>query len=83
MKKLLTLFAFALVTLTANAQEDIHLSCSDGDVNVVDIMMTVNAILGNTLDSFHVENADVNNDNTVNILDVMGIVNIVLHHVPN
>lgn len=83
MKKLLTLFAFALVTLTANAQEDIHLSCLDGDVNVVDIMMTVNAILGNTLDSFHVENADVNNDNTVNILDVMGIVNIVLHHFPN
>lgn len=31
MKKLLTLFAFALVTLTANAQEDIHLSCPDGN----------------------------------------------------
>ena len=29
MKKLLTLFA--LVTLTANAQEDIHLSCPDGN----------------------------------------------------
>ena len=51
----------------------------DGDVNVVDVMMTVSHILGDTLDNFHIENADVNFDDAVNITDVMGIVDMVLY----
>ena len=47
MKKLLTLFVFALVAFTANAQStqkgDVN---GDGDVSVNDVAMIVNYILG-------------------------------------
>ena len=63
------------VTITNYLLGDVDI---DGDVDVVDVMMTVGHILGRTADNFHVENADVNADGLVDINDVTAIVNIVL-----
>ena len=79
MKKLLTLFAFALVTFTVDAQStqkgDIN---GDGDVSVNDVAMIVNYILGITDSNFIIANADVNDDGEIDINDVMGTVSIIL-----
>lgn len=50
----------------------------DGYVNITDVMLAVNYIIGKNLSVFYLENADLNADNTVNISDVMAIVNIVI-----
>ena len=50
----------------------------DGQVNVSDIMMTVNDILGNASQSFIRQRADINGDGVINVSDVMGMVNIIL-----
>ncbi|MBO4850843.1 MAG: BspA family leucine-rich repeat surface protein [Prevotella sp.] len=50
----------------------------DGDVNVVDVTMTVSHILGQSADNFHIENADMNGDNVVNVTDVMFIVDLIM-----
>lgn len=50
----------------------------DGDVNVIDLQLCVNAFLGTETDPAIVERADVNSDGTVNVLDVQLIANIVL-----
>ena len=55
----------------------------DGDVNVVDVMMTVDYVLGKNVSNFHEENADVNGDGYIDVADVMGIVNIVLYTIPS
>ncbi len=68
------------ITISGNPLGDVN---HDGEVNVVDVMMTVSEILGKRVKDFHAENADVNGDNTINISDVMGIVDLVLHHIPN
>ena len=47
----------------------------DGSVNVQDIVLTVNMILG-TIDSN--SNADINNDGGINIQDVILIINIII-----
>ena len=49
----------------------------DGEVNVLDVTVVINYILGKDvyLDSF---NADVNDDNEINVLDVVEIQNIFL-----
>lgn len=47
MKKLLALFAFALVTFTANAQSYTYDVNYDGEINITDITCLVNKILGN------------------------------------
>ncbi len=49
----------------------------DGNINVQDIILTVNIILG--LNPF-TSSADVNEDGLINILDVVGIVNIILRN---
>ncbi len=50
----------------------------DGSVNVIDVLTTVNYILGNNPQPFCFENADVNGDGSVNAIDVIGTVNIIL-----
>jgi hypothetical protein len=50
----------------------------DGMVNVSDVVITINYILGNNPPGFVFANADVNGDGVVNVSDVVGIVNIIL-----
>ena len=50
----------------------------DRTVNITDVMMTVNHVVGQTPAGFHVENADVNGDHVINITDVIVIVNYIL-----
>ncbi len=47
-------------------------------INVTDIMIMVNRILGNSPLNYYEENADMNSDGQINILDLMDIVNIIL-----
>lgn len=50
----------------------------DGMVNVTDVMMVVNEILGNGNPAFIQQRGDLNRDGQINVSDVMGIVNIIL-----
>lgn len=50
----------------------------DRAINITDVMMTVNHVVGQTPSGFHVEDADVNGDNVVNISDIMAIVNLLV-----
>ena len=58
----------------------INLGDVNGDkvVNITDIMLIVNYIIGKTPSTFIKKNADVNSDKNINITDVMNVVNIVL-----
>ena len=79
MKKLLTLFAFAFVAFTAQAQSSMSGDVNgDGDVSVNDVAMIVNYILGNENSNFIIANADINGDGEIDINDVMGTVSIIL-----
>jgi len=50
----------------------------DGLVNVIDVQLCVNVILGSETDPAVVVRADVTQDGSVNVLDVQAIVNIIL-----
>ncbi len=50
----------------------------DGNVNVLDVITTVNYVLGLNPEPFCFENADLNQDGTINILDVIDLVNFIL-----
>ena len=50
----------------------------DGEVNVSDVMSTVNYILEKDIQGFFIEESDSNNDGSITIVDVMNIVNTVL-----
>ena len=50
----------------------------DGIVNIVDVTMTIDHILGKSPEGFNAEAADVNGDKTVNIVDVTSIIDIIL-----
>ncbi len=50
----------------------------DNEVNIIDVVLTVDYVLGKENSNFYYENADVNSDEVIDILDVVGIVNIVL-----
>jgi hypothetical protein len=50
----------------------------DEEVNVLDVITTINYILGNNPQPFCFENADVNGDGIINVSDVVGTVNIIL-----
>ena len=50
----------------------------DGEVNITDVTLTVNKVLGNEATDFYIRNADINEDNMLNITDVTHIVNIIL-----
>ena len=68
------------ITISGNPLGDVD---HNGDVNVVDVMMTVYKALGKSVAGFHFEEADTNGDGEIDIVDVMNIVNLVLHHTPN
>lgn len=50
----------------------------DGAVNVTDVSLTVNHILGNATPVFYEENADMDQDGNINITDITNIVNLIL-----
>jgi hypothetical protein len=50
----------------------------DGLVNVVDLQLAVNVVLGGVTDTGLTVRADVNGDSQVNVLDVQAIVNIIM-----
>ena len=50
----------------------------DNEVNIQDVMLCVNVMLGIEQDEVIIERADINEDGSVNILDVMRLVNIIL-----
>ena len=50
----------------------------DTEVNVVDVMLTVNYVLKKETPDFHFENADINGSGDIDVVDIMGIVNIIL-----
>jgi hypothetical protein len=50
----------------------------DGLVNVVDLQLAVNVVLGGETDTGLTVRADVNGDGQVNVLDVQAIVNIIM-----
>ena len=53
---------------------------NDGNVDVLDVVMVVNAILGNAeLDELQMEAIDQNEDNNVDVLDVVALVNVILN----
>ena len=54
-------------------------SNGDSSVNVMDVVNTVDHILGNNPTPFVDYATDVNNDSSVNVLDVVGIVDMVLN----
>ncbi len=51
---------------------------TDGAVNILDVQLCVNVVLGAETDPAIMARADVNDDRSVNILDVQNIVNIIL-----
>ena len=54
----------------------------DSLVNVVDIVLIVNFILGNSaLNEIQLQIADINGDNTINIIDIVALMNIIIGEV--
>jgi hypothetical protein len=51
---------------------------NDRQVNVTDIVATVNYIMNKPSADFNFEAADVNGDNEVNVTDIVGMVNIIM-----
>jgi len=52
----------------------------DGIWNILDIVMTVNFIMGNSIpDDYQFNAADLNNDGTINVLDIVQMVNIIMN----
>ena len=49
---------------------------SDGNIDILDVVMLVNHIL--SPDTSELEGADINNDGDINILDVVTLVSIIL-----
>lgn len=71
------------VDFTANvtvSQTSTMLGDADGDyvINVTDVMVIVDYILGKTLKNFIFANSDMDNNGIVNITDAMNVVNIIL-----
>ena len=54
-------------------------SNGDTSVNVMDVVNTVDYILGNNPTPFVDYATDVNNDSSVNVLDIVGIVDMILN----
>ena len=52
----------------------------DGLITILDVIILINAILGEDLSSIEFLAADLNQDNYINVLDVIEIVNIILNN---
>ena len=50
----------------------------DGEINVADVTMTVDYILGKEPAGFIIDNADVNGDESIDITDVTALVSVIL-----
>jgi hypothetical protein len=69
-------FRFDTIGGTPTQSGDVNM---DGQINVLDIVVTVNYVLGlDTLTEYQTSLADINSDGTVNILDIISIVNIII-----
>lgn len=55
----------------------------DGMVDVLDVVTSINHIIGFNPDPFCFENANINSDEVIDILDVVSIINIILGTGPN
>ena len=52
----------------------------DGSVNVVDVVLIINYILGTqVLNNAQLQIADINTDGIIDVLDIILIVNLILH----
>ena len=69
-------FSFSVVGGSPAVSGDINM---DDVVNVLDVVLAVNYVLGSTeLNDYQQQIADMNNDNIVNILDIILIVNTII-----
>ena len=59
---------------TTNLLGDVNF---DGNLDILDVIMTINIILGILQEN---ENADINQDNNINILDIIALSNIILEN---
>ncbi len=57
---------------------DLGDSNGDGSINIIDVVNTMNVVLGKESARFIKEAADINADTQINIVDVVGTMNIVL-----
>lgn len=62
-------------TATTTLKGDVN---SDGQIDISDVLCTVDYILGKHVEQFNVDLADLNNDHTIDISDVLIIVDIIL-----
>ena len=68
---------FTVLDLNASFQGDANI---DGIINIQDVILLVNEILGNsTLNDEQFDQADVNDDNIIDVLDVVAVVNRILY----
>ena len=92
-KTILTIIVFALIsgnilamtnsgdkhspkkTVTTILKGDVN---SDGEIDISDVLCTVDYILGKPVEQFNVDLADLNNDQSIDISDVLIIVDIIL-----
>ena len=67
------------VTLTGGGDEPLKgdVNC-DGVVNIADVTVLIDYLLGNEADTFNREAADVNKDGVINIADVTALIDILL-----
>ena len=76
MKRIITTFIFCICVLLAYPRYIGDLN-NDNKLNVSDVMLLVNIVLGNNKD-YELVVADINEDGAVNVTDVMCLINIIL-----
>ena len=64
-----------ITAINLNTSGDLN---GDGSINVVDVTLLVNHILGGEAQDAILENADINNDGEVTVTDVTALVNLIL-----
>ena len=52
---------------------------SDGKLNILDVTMLINYIIGNDPEGFNPDLADVNEDGAINVADVTALINLILY----
>ena len=77
MKRIFTTFIFCICVLLAYPRYIGDLN-NDNKLNVTDVMLLVNIVLGNITDYEFIV-ADINEDEKINVTDVMCLVRIVLN----